>query len=166
MQHHPGSWYLPWGVPLQKMLAVPMHPGVAAVGYHQPQGGAAAVQAANVGPTAAPPQTHPQQQQTHHQTYTHVTINNQLFIRISTLFHFLYVNFCFSFLFLVFCSALCVWGYAAGGIYGEVCVQIAKCMMHLASALAYAVIISLVVREVYLPPQCPHWPIADQNKPN
>lgn len=34
MQHHSGSWYLPWGVPLQKMLAVPFnHPG--AVGYHQ-----------------------------------------------------------------------------------------------------------------------------------
>lgn len=27
MQHHPGSWYLPWGVPLQKMVAVPIHPG-------------------------------------------------------------------------------------------------------------------------------------------
>lgn len=26
MQHHPGSWYLPWGVPLQKMVAVPIHP--------------------------------------------------------------------------------------------------------------------------------------------
>lgn len=25
MQHHPGSWYLPWGVPLQKMVAVPIH---------------------------------------------------------------------------------------------------------------------------------------------
>ena len=24
MQHHP--WILPWGVPLQKMVAVPMHP--------------------------------------------------------------------------------------------------------------------------------------------
>ncbi|KAK4879901.1 hypothetical protein RN001_008047 [Aquatica leii] len=23
---HPGSWYLPWGVPLQKMVAVPIHP--------------------------------------------------------------------------------------------------------------------------------------------
>ncbi|XP_076256013.1 pseudouridylate synthase RPUSD2-like isoform X4 [Rhynchophorus ferrugineus] len=26
MQHHPGTWYLPWGVPLQKMVAVPIHP--------------------------------------------------------------------------------------------------------------------------------------------
>lgn len=34
--HHPGSWYLPWGVPLQKMLAVPMHHPGAAVGFHQP----------------------------------------------------------------------------------------------------------------------------------
>ncbi|EEB10840.1 hypothetical protein Phum_PHUM069610 [Pediculus humanus corporis] len=25
--HHP-SWILPWGVPLQKMVAVPMHPAV------------------------------------------------------------------------------------------------------------------------------------------
>lgn len=25
---HPGSWYLPWGVPLQKMVAVPIHPGL------------------------------------------------------------------------------------------------------------------------------------------
>lgn len=34
MQHHPGSWYMPWHVPLQKMaLAVPFHPTVAAVGY-------------------------------------------------------------------------------------------------------------------------------------
>lgn len=51
MQHHPGSWYIPWGVPLQKMLAVPMHPTAAAAaaasGYphsHQPQQGATAVQ--------------------------------------------------------------------------------------------------------------------------
>ena len=34
MQHHPGSWYLPWGVPLQKMMALPFqHPnGPAAAG--------------------------------------------------------------------------------------------------------------------------------------
>lgn len=45
MQHHPGSWYIPWGVPgmgLQKMLAVPFNPATA--GYHQPQIAAAAVQ--------------------------------------------------------------------------------------------------------------------------
>ncbi|XP_052563756.1 pseudouridylate synthase RPUSD2-like isoform X1 [Culex pipiens pallens] len=45
MQHHPGSWYIPWGVPgmgLQKMLAVPFNPAQA--GYHQPQIAAAAVQ--------------------------------------------------------------------------------------------------------------------------
>ncbi|XP_055921831.1 pseudouridylate synthase RPUSD2-like isoform X1 [Eupeodes corollae] len=41
MQHHPGSWYLPWGVPLQKMLAVPFqHP--AAVAYASPQSPTAA----------------------------------------------------------------------------------------------------------------------------
>lgn len=31
--HHP-SWILPWGVPLQKMVAVPIHP--AAVNPHHP----------------------------------------------------------------------------------------------------------------------------------
>ncbi|XP_072378716.1 pseudouridylate synthase RPUSD2-like isoform X3 [Diabrotica undecimpunctata] len=30
MQHHPGSWYLPWGVPLQKMVAVPIPAAAAA----------------------------------------------------------------------------------------------------------------------------------------
>ncbi|CAO1314351.1 unnamed protein product [Diamesa serratosioi] len=44
MQHHPGSWYIPWGVPLQKMMAVPFNPANAAAGYHQPQITAAAVQ--------------------------------------------------------------------------------------------------------------------------
>lgn len=60
--HHPGSWYLPWGVPLQKMLAVPMHhPG--AVGY-QHQGAAIQV------PTQ--PQQHQQHQQAPPpQTYQH-----------------------------------------------------------------------------------------------
>lgn len=30
--HHPGSWYLPWGVPLQKMLmTIPHHPQAATV---------------------------------------------------------------------------------------------------------------------------------------
>lgn len=39
MQHHPGSWYIPWGVPLQKMLAVPaFNP---AAGGYQPQMAAA-----------------------------------------------------------------------------------------------------------------------------
>lgn len=52
MQHHPGSWYLPWGVPLQKMLAVPLHP--AAVGYAQSQPTAAA--ACQVPSTQPPPQ--------------------------------------------------------------------------------------------------------------
>ncbi|XP_025829384.1 uncharacterized protein C18B11.02c [Agrilus planipennis] len=27
---HPGSWYLPWGVPLQKVVAMPLHPAAAA----------------------------------------------------------------------------------------------------------------------------------------
>ncbi|XP_055598084.1 pseudouridylate synthase RPUSD2-like isoform X2 [Uranotaenia lowii] len=61
MQHHPGSWYIPWGVPgmgLQKMLAVPFNPATA--GYHQPQIAAAAVQ--------PPPQVQTsQQQQASHQ---------------------------------------------------------------------------------------------------
>lgn len=68
MQHHPGSWYLgPWGVPLQKMLAVPFNP---AAGGYQPQIGAAAVQ-------AQPPQPTQQQQnpyshhQIHHQALHH-----------------------------------------------------------------------------------------------
>lgn len=60
--HHPGSWYLPWGVPLQKMMAVPMHhPG--AVSYHQSQQ-----------PLQVPnqtPQQHQQHQQQPHQTYQH-----------------------------------------------------------------------------------------------
>lgn len=37
MQHHSGSWYLPWGLPLQKMLALPpaaLHPGAAAAAAH------------------------------------------------------------------------------------------------------------------------------------
>lgn len=59
--HHPGSWYLPWGVPLQKMLAVPMHPG--AVSFHQSQ------QPLQV-PSQTPPQ-HQQHQQPPHQTYQH-----------------------------------------------------------------------------------------------
>lgn len=67
MQHHPGSWYMPWGVPLQKMaLAVPFHPTVAAVGYQTQTPG---VQV-GAGPTTQH-QPHQQQQhtQSHHQTY-------------------------------------------------------------------------------------------------
>lgn len=60
MQHHPGSWYLPWGVPLQKMMAVPLHP--AAVGYAQPQPATAA--ACQV-PSTQPPQQPPQQNYQH-----------------------------------------------------------------------------------------------------
>ncbi|XP_055644221.1 pseudouridylate synthase RPUSD2-like isoform X1 [Toxorhynchites rutilus septentrionalis] len=59
MQHHPGSWYIPWGVPgmgLQKMLAVPFNPATA--GFHQPQIAAAAVQS----PPQASLQTASQQQ--------------------------------------------------------------------------------------------------------
>ncbi|KAF5270525.1 hypothetical protein FQR65_LT17837 [Abscondita terminalis] len=33
---HPGSWYLPWGVPLQKMVAVPIHPPGALHLQHPP----------------------------------------------------------------------------------------------------------------------------------
>lgn len=36
MQHHPGSWYLPWGVPLQKMVAVPIHPAAGLQQLHHP----------------------------------------------------------------------------------------------------------------------------------
>ena len=61
MQHHSGSWYLPWGVPLQKMLAVPFnHPGAAAaVGYHHQSQQPLQV---------PPPTTQPHQQ---HQNYPH-----------------------------------------------------------------------------------------------
>ncbi len=63
MQHHPGSWYLgPWGVPLQKMLAVPFNP--AAAGY-QPQIAAAAVQQAQ----APPPNQQQQNPYSHHQLH-------------------------------------------------------------------------------------------------
>lgn len=67
MQHHPGAWYMPWGVPLQKInqIAFPFHPTVAAVGYHQ-------TQPTQVATGPPPPNTHQQQQhtpQTHHQTY-------------------------------------------------------------------------------------------------
>ncbi|KAG5676306.1 hypothetical protein PVAND_006153 [Polypedilum vanderplanki] len=58
MQHHPGSWYLgPWGVPLQKMLAVPFNP---AAGY-QPQIAAAAVAQTAAATQGPPPQTQTQQ---------------------------------------------------------------------------------------------------------
>lgn len=57
MQHHPGSWYLgPWGVPLQKMLAVPFNPA----GYQPPPQMTATAVAQNTqqGP---PPQANTQQ---------------------------------------------------------------------------------------------------------
>jgi hypothetical protein len=64
MQHHPGSWYLgPWGVPLQKMLAVPFNPG------YQPQMAATSVQQAQAPPPAQPaqqPYSHHQLQAMHH----------------------------------------------------------------------------------------------------
>lgn len=64
MQHHPGSWYLgPWGVPLQKMLAVPFNP---AAGY-QPQIAAAAVQQA----AQAPPQQTQSQQPSPYSAHHH-----------------------------------------------------------------------------------------------
>lgn len=73
MQHHPGSWYMPWGVPLQKMLAVPLHhPSVATVGYHQSQAAAAVQVAPGLNG----------QQPTHHQTYQqhqlHPALHQQL----------------------------------------------------------------------------------------
>ncbi|XP_052899341.1 pseudouridylate synthase RPUSD2 isoform X2 [Anopheles moucheti] len=55
MQHHPGSWYIPWGVPgmgLQKMLAVPFNPATS--GFHQPQIAAAAVQPPTVQQVQSP----------------------------------------------------------------------------------------------------------------
>lgn len=70
MQHHPGSWYIPWGVPLQKMMMPfnpansqmnsqmnPFNPAGASAGY--PQIAAAAVQ--------SPQQT--QQSYQHHQMH-------------------------------------------------------------------------------------------------
>ena len=57
---HPGSWYIPWGMPLQKMLAMPFNP--AAAGFHQPQIAAAAIQ-------SPPPQQQPQQQNYQHQLH-------------------------------------------------------------------------------------------------
>lgn len=63
--HHPGSWYLPWGVPLQKMLAVPMHhPGA-----YQHQG--AALQQVSAQPQQHQPHPQQQQQQPPPQTYQH-----------------------------------------------------------------------------------------------
>ncbi|XP_055680387.1 pseudouridylate synthase RPUSD2-like isoform X2 [Lutzomyia longipalpis] len=64
MQHHPGSWYLPWGVPLQKML-VPLHPSPA--GFHpQAAAAAAAAQSGAVQVSAAT------QQATQQQNYQHI----------------------------------------------------------------------------------------------
>lgn len=60
MQHHPGSWYIPWGVPLQKMLTVPFN---TAAGYHQPQIATAAVAQPQPGGHQPQPQTY------HHQPH-------------------------------------------------------------------------------------------------
>uniref|UniRef100_A0A336LNY1 Pseudouridylate synthase RPUSD2 n=1 Tax=Culicoides sonorensis TaxID=179676 RepID=A0A336LNY1_CULSO len=72
MQHHPGSWYIPWnmGVPLQKMLTVPFNPNgqmPAGPAYHQPQIGAAAVQHQQPPQSQQQPQTSPNPQQTYQQ---------------------------------------------------------------------------------------------------
>lgn len=83
MQHHPGSWYIPWGVPLQKMLAVPFNP--AAAGGYQPQIAAAAVQQAQAQPppnqTQQSPYSHHQLQAMHHNhaaAAIHQQLNQQL----------------------------------------------------------------------------------------
>lgn len=83
MQHHPGSWYIPWGVPLQKMMAVPFNPAAAA-GY-QPQIAAAAVQQAQApqpqNQTQQSPYTHHQLQAMHHNhaaAAIHQQLNQQL----------------------------------------------------------------------------------------
>jgi hypothetical protein len=82
MQHHPGSWYIPWGVPLQKMLAVPFNP---AAGGYQPQIAAAAVQQAQAQPppnqTQQSPYSHHQLQAMHHNhaaAAIHQQLNQQL----------------------------------------------------------------------------------------
>lgn len=70
MQHHPGSWYIPWGVPLQKMLAVPAF-NPAAAGY-QPQM-AAAPQAPQPQPpnqAQQSPYSHPHHPHPHHPLQT------------------------------------------------------------------------------------------------
>lgn len=72
MQHHPGSWYIPWGVPgmgIQKMLAVPFNPATA--GYHQPQIAAAAVQPPPQVQTASQQQASQQAASYHHQYQQH-----------------------------------------------------------------------------------------------
>ncbi|XP_058450314.1 pseudouridylate synthase RPUSD2-like isoform X1 [Malaya genurostris] len=72
MQHHPGSWYIPWGVPgmgLQKMLAVPFNPATA--GYHQPQIAAAAVQSPSQVQTASHQQASQQAASYQHQLQHH-----------------------------------------------------------------------------------------------
>lgn len=89
MQHHPGSWYLgPWGVPLQKMLAVPFNPA----GY-QPQIAAVAQQSQTApqtqtqqpshpyGPAAAAAHHHQLHQQAMHHNHAaalHQQLNQQL----------------------------------------------------------------------------------------
>lgn len=71
MQHHPGSWYIPWGVPLQKMLAVPFNP---AAGYHQMTSNQPQIAAT----AQAPPPTQSQQQYSHQlQAMHHNAIHQQ-----------------------------------------------------------------------------------------
>lgn len=85
MQHHPGSWYIPWGVPLQKMMMPfnpannqmnnqmnPFNPAGASAGY--PQIAAAAVQ--------SPQQTqqgyqHHQMHQLHHNSAAAAVLQHQ-----------------------------------------------------------------------------------------
>lgn len=63
MQHHPGQWYFPWGVPLQKMLTVPFNPSqpMAAPGYHQQPQMAQAPPTQQSQQQNPPPQTYQQQ---------------------------------------------------------------------------------------------------------
>lgn len=63
MQHHPGSWYFPWGVPLQKMMTVPFNPSqqMAAPGYHQPPQMAQAPPTQQQAQQSPTPQTYQQQ---------------------------------------------------------------------------------------------------------
>lgn len=77
MQHHAGSWYIPWnmGVPLQKMLTVPFNPSgqmTGAPGYphHQPQIATAAIQHQQQPPSQQQGPSSPNPQQTYQQQLT------------------------------------------------------------------------------------------------
>jgi hypothetical protein len=76
MQHHPGSWYLhnPWGVPLQKMLAVPFNPQTA--GYQQQTPPTQSQQPSPFNPAAAA--HHHQLQQAMHHNHAAAAIHQQL----------------------------------------------------------------------------------------